>query len=190
MAMMSREAAWELLNRYNSEEHRIKHALTVEGVMRHFAPLFGGDPDDWGVLGLLHDLDYERWPEEHCIKEQELMREAGVDPVLIRAAASHGFGLVCDVEPQSDMEKTLYTIDELTGLIAAACLMRPSRSVLDIELKSVKKKFKTKGFAAGVDRAVIEDGANRMGMSLDEVIEHTILGMREVADAIGLRGNL
>lgn len=190
MSTFTRDDAWNLLCRYNKEDFHLKHALAVEAVMRHFAALRGGDPDEWGTLGLIHDLDFEMFPEEHCKKQQQLMAEAGVDPVLIRAAASHGFGLCCDIEPQSEMEKVLYTIDELTGLISAAVLMRPSRSILDIETKSVKKKFKTKGFAAGVDRSVIEDGAARLGMNLDEVIGETILGMRAVAEEIGLKGDL
>ena len=155
--------------------------------MRHLAGLYPGeDPELWGVVGLLHDLDYEKYPEQHCVKEQEILREAGADEVIIRATASHGYGLCCDIEPVSTMEKVLFTIDELSGLITAAALMRPSHSVLDMEPKSVKKKFKDKRFAAGVDREVIIQGAQRLGMELDAVIAETIQGMREVAEAIGL----
>ena len=183
----TREEAWQLFCRYNESESLKKHALSVEGVMRHFARLLGEpDVEKWGVVGLLHDLDYEKWPEEHCAKVQELLREAEADEDYIHAVASHGWGLCCDVEPVEQMELVLYTIDELTGLVTAAALMRPSHSVMDMELKSVKKKYKDKKFAAGVNRAVIEDGASRLGMDLDEVIWQTVLGMRTVADAIGL----
>ena len=183
----TREEAWQLLCRYNESESLRRHALSVEGVMRHFARLLGEqDEEKWGVVGLLHDLDYEKWPEEHCIRVQALLREADVDEDYIHAIASHGWGLCCNVEPVEQMELVLYTVDELTGLITAAALMRPSHSVMDMELKSVKKKYKDKKFAAGVDRGVIEDGAARLGMDLDEVIWQTVLGMRTVADAIGL----
>lgn len=182
----TREQAWEWLCQYNQSDSLRKHALTVEGVMRHFAALAGEDPEQWGLVGLLHDLDYEQYPEQHCLKVQEILREKGAEEWLIRAVASHGYGMCCDIEPQSRMEKTLFTIDELSGLITAAALMRPSRSVVDLEVKSVKKKFKDKRFAAGVDREVILQGAQRLGMELDNVIAETILGMREVAEAIGL----
>ena len=183
----TREKAWELLTQYNESDSLQKHALTVEGVMRHFAGLYPGeDPELWGVVGLLHDLDYERWPDQHCQKVQELLREKGADEALIRAVASHGYGMCSDIQPQSRLEKTLFTIDELSGLITAAALMRPSRSVIDLEVKSLKKKFKDKRFAAGVDREVIIQGAQRLGMELDDVIAETIQGMREVAEAIGL----
>ena len=154
--------------------------------MRHFAALNGEDPDLWGVVRLLHDLDYEQYPDQHCAKVQEILGEKGVDEAVIRAVASHGYGMCSDIEPLSRLEKTLYTIDELSGLITAAALMRPSRSVMDIEVKSVKKKFKDKRFAAGVDREVIVKGAEGLGMELDAVIAETIRGMQEVAEAIGL----
>ncbi len=186
MMTPAREEAWEWLCQYNESESLRKHALTVEGVMRHFAALAGEDPEEWGIVGLLHDLDYERWPDQHCQKVQELLREKGADEALIRAVASHGYGMCSDIQPQSRLEKTLFTIDELSGLITAAALMRPSRSVIDLEVKSVKKKFKDKRFAAGVDREVIIQGAQRLGMELDDVIAETIQGMREVAEAIGL----
>ena len=182
----TREQAWEWLCEYNESDSLRKHALTVEGVMRHFAALAGEDPDQWGLVGLLHDLDYEKYPDQHCKKVQEILREKGADEALIHAVASHGYGLCCDIEPVTRLEKTLFTIDELSGLITAAALMRPSRSVMDMEVKSVKKKFKDKRFAAGVDREVILQGAQRLGMEMDAVIAETIQGMREVAEAIGL----
>lgn len=182
----NREQAWEWLCQYNQSNSLRKHGLTVEGVMRHFAALNGEDPDLWGVVGLLHDLDYEQYPDQHCAKVQEILGEKGVDEAVIRAVASHGYGMCSDIEPLSRLEKTLYTIDELSGLITAAALMRPSRSVMDIEVKSVKKKFKDKRFAAGVDREVIVKGAEGLGMELDTVIAETIRGMQEVAEAIGL----
>ena len=155
--------------------------------MRHFAGLYPGeDPELWGIVGLLHDLDYEKYPDQHCTKTQEILREKGADEVIVRGTASHGYGLCCDIEPVSTMEKVLFTIDELSGLITAAALMRPSHSVLDMEPKSVKKKFKDKRFAAGVDREVIVKGAEGLGMELDAVIAETIRGMQEVAEAIGL----
>ncbi|MCI8652903.1 MAG: hydrolase [Angelakisella sp.] len=185
----TREQAWQWLCEYNDSESLRKHALTAEGVMRHFATLYPGeDPELWGVVGLLHDLDYEKYPDQHCHKAQEILREKGADEVIIRGVASHGYGLCCDIEPVSTMEKVLFTIDELSGLITAAVLMRPSRSVMDIELKSVKKKFKDKRFAAGVNREVVLQGAERLGMEMDAVITETIKGMQKVADVIGLAG--
>ncbi|MBC5996402.1 HDIG domain-containing protein [Romboutsia ilealis] len=186
----NRDESLELLNEYNKEDHLIKHALSVEGVMKYFARLYNEDEEKWGVAGLLHDLDYGMYPDQHCSKVIEIMEEKGLDKDLIRAVVSHGYGLVCDVKPESNMEKVLYTIDELTGLISATAIMRPSKSVLDLELKSVKKKFKSKGFAEGVNREVIKNGAEMLGMTLDDVINNTILGMREVADNIGLKGEL
>lgn len=186
----TREKAWEIFTEYNKDEHLIKHGLTVEGVMRHFAKLHNGNPDEWGVVGLLHDVDYELYPEEHCKKTIEILNEKGIDEEVIHAIISHGYGLVNDVKPETDMEKVLYTIDELTGLITAAAIMRPSKSVLDITVKSVKKKYKSKGFAAGVNREVIENGCQMLNKELNEVIEETILGMREVAEEIGLKGDI
>ena len=182
----NREEAMELLKEYTKSEALITHAMTVEGVMRHFSRLLGEDEDKWGVIGLLHDLDYELYPEQHCIKVQEVMRERDIDEDYIHAVASHGYGICCDIEPVHIMEKVLYTIDELTGLITAAAIMRPSKSVMDLELKSVKKKYKTKSFAAGVNREVIESGAKILNMDLNYIIEETIQGMREIADSIGL----
>ena len=165
----TREEAWELLTRYNQDEFHLKHAQTVEGVMRYFAQKLGyeDEVDFWGIVGLLHDLDFEQYPEEHCIKSQEIMRAEGLDEAL-----------TVDVKPEKEMEKVLFAVDELTGLIGAAALMRPSRSVQDLELKSVKKKFKTKSFAAGCAREVIEQGAEMLGWSLDDLITDTILAMR------------
>lgn len=184
----TREKAWELLTEYVKSETLQRHAVTVEGVMRHFARLTNENEEEWGVLGLLHDLDYELYPEEHCIKVQEILKEKGFQADFIHAVVSHGYGLCSDVEPETNAEKVLYTIDELTGLIYAAALMRPSKSVMDLELKSVMKKFKSPAFAANVDREVIRDGAARMGKPLEEVVQETILGMREIADQIGLQG--
>lgn len=182
------EQAWALLCEYTKTPALRIHALTVEGVMRHFAGLYGGDVELWGVCGLLHDIDYEQWPNEHCTRCRQLLSDAGVDDLLIRAVASHGWSICSEVEPVSDMEKVLFAVDELTGLITAAAIMRPSRSVMDLELKSVKKKYKSKGFAAGVDRGIIEKGCEMLGRSLDDVITETILGMRECAEQIGLKG--
>ncbi|MEG0999347.1 MAG: hydrolase, partial [Clostridiales bacterium] len=171
---------------YNETESLQKHGLAVEGVMRHFAKINGEDEDKWGIIGLLHDLDYEKYPDEHCAKTREIMTGLDIDEYYIHAIECHGFGMCTDVEPKETMEIVLYTIDELTGLITAAALMRPSKSVMDMELKSVKKKFKDKKFAAGVNRDVISQGADKLGMALDEIIEETIMGMREVHEALGL----
>ena len=184
----SREEAWQLLKEYNQDEHLINHALAVEGVMRHFATLYNEDAEKWGVVGLLHDLDYERYPKEHCEKVIEIMKDRNLDEELIHAVVSHGYGLVNNVKPENNMEKVLYTIDELTGLINATAIMRPSKSVLDLGVKSVKKKFKSNGFAAGVNREVIKNGCEMLDKSLEEVIEETIEGMKSVAKEIGLEG--
>ena len=177
---LTREAAWALLTEYNKEPFHLKHAETVEGVMRCFAEKlgYGEEVGFWGVVGLLHDLDFEQFPEQHCIKEQEIMRERGLDERLIHATASHGYELTVDIRPEHEMEKVLYAVDELTGLIGAVALMRPSKSVLDLELKSVKKKFKTLNFAAGCSRPVIQRGAEMLGWTLDKLISETILAMR------------
>ena len=187
---LERKAAWELLTEYTKTPALLSHALAVEAVMRHFARLNGEDEEVWGVAGLLHDLDYEKYPQEHCKKAEEIMRERGIDEVYIRAMSCHGYGLCTDVKPKSPMEKTLYTVDELAGLINAACLVRPSRSVLDLEVKSLKKKFKDKAFAAGVNREVIKKGCEMLGMDMDDVMREAIEGMKERADEIGLRGAL
>ncbi len=184
----TREQAWALLSRYNEQERTLKHALAVEAVMRHLARKRGQDQDKWGIVGLIHDLDYERWPEQHCAKTAELLRAEGWPEEYIRAAVSHGWGICCDAKPESEMEKALFAIDELTGLVAAAALVRPSRSVLDLTAKSVRKKWKDKRFAAGVSREIIEQGAAMLGVELEELIEDVIAGMREVAEQIGLAG--
>lgn len=187
---LTRDEALALLKEYNESDALVKHGLAVEGVMRHFARKYGEDEEKWGIVGLLHDLDYEKYPDQHCVKVQEIMQERDIDPEIIRAVASHGYGICVDIEPQSQMEKVLYTIDELTGLVNATAIMRPSKSVLDLETKSVKKKFKSKGFAAGVDREIIKKGCERLEMDLGDVVEEVILGMREVCDAIDLRGEV
>ncbi len=180
MSEITRDEAWALLNEYNKESFHLKHAVTVEGVMKYFAKElgYGDEIDFWGNVGLLHDLDFEMYPDEHCIKEQEIMREKGIDERLIHAAASHGYMLTVDIKPEHQMEKVLYAADELTGLIGAAALMRPSKSVQDMELKSVKKKYKNANFAAGCSREVIERGAKMLEWELDYLIEQTILAMR------------
>lgn len=188
--MINREAALALYKKYNQDESLFRHALAVEAVMRHFANLFGEDEEKWGIIGLIHDLDYERYPDQHCIKVKEILTDEGWPEEYIRAVQSHGWEICSDVEPVERMENVLYTIDELTGLITAAALVRPSKSILDLKVKSVKKKWKDKAFAAGVNRAVIEKGAARLGMELDEVIKETIAGMQKVAAEIGLQGNL
>ncbi|MBQ8600863.1 MAG: hydrolase [Clostridia bacterium] len=181
----TREEALLLLKEYNTEPFHIKHALTVEGVMRYFAKELGyaGEEEFWGIVGLLHDLDFEQYPDQHCVKEQELMRARGLDERIIHATASHGYALTVDIEPEHEMEKVLYAVDELTGLIGAVALMRPSKSVSDLELKSVKKKYKTLNFAAGCSREVIERGTAMLGWSLDDLISKTILAMR-ATDAV------
>ncbi|MGN1128017.1 MAG: hydrolase [Candidatus Flemingiibacterium sp.] len=179
---MTRDEAWALLTEFNKDEFHLKHAQIVEGVMRYFARElgFGDEEDFWGIVGLLHDLDFELYPEQHCIKEAELMRERGLDERLIHAVVSHGWSITVDVKPEHEMEKVLYATDELTGLIGADAIMRPSKSVQDMELKSVKKKFKSANFAAGCSREVISRGAELLGWTLDELIERTILAMRTV----------
>lgn len=185
----TREEALELFKRYNKSESLLRHAFAVEGAMRHFAEYFNEDDvEKWALIGLIHDLDYEMYPDQHCIKVQEILKEENYPEEYIRAVASHGYGICCDIEPIERMEKVLYAIDELTGLISAVAILRPSKSVMDLEIKSVKKKWKDKGFAAGVDRSVIEKGIENLGMDKDEVIMQTILGMRKVAEEIGLKG--
>lgn len=177
---LNREQALELLKTYNKEPFHIQHALTVEGVMRWYAQAlgYGEDADFWATVGLLHDTDFENWPEEHCQKAPELLRAAGVGEDMIHAICSHGYGLCCDVEPTHEMEKVLFAADELTGLIGAAALMRPSKSVMDMEVSSIKKKFKDKKFAAGCSRDVISQGAERLGWELNELFEKTLSAMQ------------
>ena len=178
----TRDEAMELLKEYNTDPFNIKHALIVEGVMKYFARKLGyGDEEEfWGLVGLLHDLDFEKYPDEHCIREQEIMRERGIDERIIRATASHGYYITVDIRPEHEMEKVLYATDELTGLIGAVAIMRPSKSVDDLELKSVKKKYKNAKFAAGCSREVIEKGAEMLGWTLEDLISDTILAMREI----------
>ena len=175
---LTREQAMGLLRKYNTEPFHIQHALTVEGVMRWFAQESGEDADFWGLCGLLHDVDFEKWPEQHCRKAPELLAEVNASAEMVHAICAHGYGICCDVEPTAQMEKILFAADELTGLIGAAARMRPSKSVMDMELSSLKKKFKDKKFAAGCSRDVIRTGADRLGWSLDELMEKTILAMR------------
>ena len=184
----TRPQAYSLLTQYNQNEGLIKHALAVEGVMRYAARKRGEDEDKWGIIGLIHDLDYEQFPEKHCRKTEEILEENHWPQEYIRAAISHGWGICNDVEPRSELEKVLYAVDELTGLVATTALVRPSKSVMDLKAKSVKKKWKDKRFAAGVDRSIIEKGCNMLGMELTELITDTIMGMREVAAVIGLQG--
>ena len=184
--VISREAALAALREYNKEPFHIQHALTVEGVMRWYANElgYGDEADFWATAGLLHDIDFEMWPEEHCVKAPELLKKADCGDDLIHAVCSHGYGLCCDVEPEHEMEKVLFAADELTGLIGAAAKMRPSKSVMDMEVSSLKKKFKDKKFAAGCSRDVIRTGAERLGWTLEELMEKTILAMRSCEASI------
>ena len=184
----TREEAYQLLTEYNKSDRLIKHALAVEGVMRYFARKRGEDEEKWGIIGLVHDLDYEQFPEEHCHKSEEILKEKGWPEEYIRAVVSHGWGLCSEVEPQTELEKVLYAIDELTGLVVTTALVRPSKSVMDVKIKSVKKKWKDKRFAAGVDRSIIEKGAQMLGMELTDLLTDTLAGMQEVAEEIGLKG--
>lgn len=183
----TREDAYELLKTYNKSENLIKHALAVEGVMRYMARKQGADEEKWGIVGLIHDLDYEQYPEEHCRKTEAILKSHHWPEEYIRAAVSHGWGICVDVEPQTELEKILYTVDELTGLVVTTALVRPSKSVMDLKAKSVKKKWKDKRFAAGVNRDIIEKGAGMLGVDLTELITDTIMGMRDVAQEIGLK---
>ena len=185
-AYPERTAAMELLRKYNSEPFHIQHAWTVEGTMRWYANElgYGEDADFWATVGLLHDVDFGSWPEQHCLKAPELLAEIGCSEEFIHAVCSHGYGICCDVEPEHEMEKVLFAADELTGLIGAAARMRPSKSCQDMELSSLKKKFKDKKFAAGCSRDVIKTGAERLGWELDVLMEKTILAMRSCEDAV------
>ncbi len=186
----TREEALAILKEYNKSGSLLKHAYSVEGVMRYIARKRGEDEEKWGIVGLMHDLDYEQFPEQHCTKTKEILEGYSWPEEYIRAVVSHGWGICSDVKPESTMEKTLYAIDELTGLITANAMVRPSKSVMDMTVKSVKKKWKSPSFAAGVDREIIQKGAGMLGVSIEEIIEDTIMGMREVADSIGLKGNI
>jgi predicted hydrolase (HD superfamily) len=187
-AIPTRQEALTLLHEHNKSDSLRKHALSVEAVMRYIARKRGEDEEKWGIIGLIHDLDYERFPDQHCTKTREILEEQSWPEEYIRAAVSHGWGICSDVEPKTALEKTLYTIDELTGLIAASALVRPSKSVMDLTVKSVMKKWKSPAFAAGVNRSIIEKGAEMLGIELAELIEDVIMGMRDVADEIGLKG--
>lgn len=184
----TRDEALTLLKEFNHTSSLVKHALAVEGVMRYMARKRGEDEEKWGIIGLVHDLDYERYPEQHCKKTKEILTERGWPEDYIHAIMSHGWGLVTDIKPEDEMEKVLYAIDELTGLIVATALVRPSKSVLDMKVKSLKKKWKDKSFAAGVNREVIQNGAQMLGLELDDLFSDTIMAMREVAEAIDLKG--
>ncbi len=182
----TRDEALSLLKEFNTNTSLINHALAVEGVMRYMARKHGEDEEKWGIIGLVHDLDYEQFPEEHCKKTEQILKERNWPEEYIRAIVSHGWGICSDVEPQTTLEKTLFAIDELTGLITACALVRPSKSVMDTKTKSVRKKWKVSHFAAGADRSIIEKGASMLGVELNELIEDAIMGMREVAKEIGL----
>lgn len=189
-AQMTREEALELLKKYNQDPFHIQHGLTVEGVMKWYAKELGyqEDAEYWGIVGLLHDIDFEQYPEEHCIKAPELLKAAGAGEDMIHAVCSHGYQLTVEIKPEHEMEKVLYAVDELTGLIGAAALMRPSKSVQDMEVKSVKKKFKNHSFAAGCSREVIQKGAEMLGWELDQLIEKTIYAMRSCEDSCNKEG--
>lgn len=184
--MIKREEALELLKKYNKEDFHIHHGLTVEAVMRYLAEKhgYGEEADFWAMCGLLHDIDFEMWPDEHCVKAPELLREAGVDEDMIHAIVSHGYGECCDVAPEHEMEKILFAVDELTGLVGAAALMRPSKSTKDMELKSLKKKFKDKRFAAGCSREIITKGAEQLGWELEQLQAETLEAMQATEDAV------
>lgn len=190
MAAPDRNQAYQLLLQYNTSQHLIRHALAVEAVMRFFAQKYGHDPEKWGIIGLIHDLDYDCYPEQHCTKTKEILAQEGWPEDWIRSVISHGWGICSEVEPEHFMEKVLFTTDELTGLVAASALIRPSKSIFDLEVASVKKRWKTKGFAAGVNREIIEKGAGMLQMDIDTIIADTIEGMRSVAKEIGLAGSL
>jgi len=184
-----RDSAMVLLKKYNKTERMIKHALSVEAVMRHFALRYGEDEEKWGIIGLIHDLDYEMFPENHCTKTKEILEQNHWPDEYIRAVVSHGWGICSDVEPISDLEKVLYSVDELSGLVSATALVRPSKSIMDLSAKSVKKKWKDKSFSAGVDRSIIEKGAAMLNIEITELINETIKGMQKVASDIGLKGD-
>ena len=182
----TREIALDLFKKYNKSESLLKHALSVEGVMRYMAKKGGEDEEKWGIIGLIHDLDYEMYPDQHCIMTEKILKENNWPEEYITAVLSHGWGLVTDVKPVSLLERTIYAVDELTGLVATSALVRPSKSVMDMEARSVKKKWNDRRFAAGVDRSVIEQGAEMLGVNLDDLITDCIMGMRTVAKEIGL----
>lgn len=188
MKTPTREEAFKLLTEYTKSTSLIKHALSVEATMRYFAKKNNQDEEKWGIIGLVHDLDYDMFPEQHCTKTKEILLQNNWPEDYIRAIMSHGWGTATDVEPKTLLEKTLYTIDELTGLVTTTALVRPSKSLMDLTAKSVKKKWKDKKFAAGVNRSIIEKGAQMLGIEISDLITDTIMGMREVAEEIGLNG--
>jgi putative nucleotidyltransferase with HDIG domain len=189
-ALPTRDTAIELFKKYNKSESLYRHALSVESVMRYMARKYGEDEEKWGIIGLIHDLDYEMFPDQHCKMTEKILKENNWPDEYIRAVMSHGYGIITDVEPVSLLEKTIFAVDELTGLVATSALVRPSKSVMDMEARSVQKKWNDKRFAAGVDRSVIEKGAEMLGVSLNELITDCIIGMREVATDIGLKGTV
>ena len=184
MLPFTRDQALSLLKKYNAEPFHVRHGLTVEAVMRQFALKNGQDPELWGMVGLLHDVDFEKYPDRHCLEAPAMLREIGAPEDFIRAVCSHGYGLCVDIKPESDMEKTLFAVDELTGLIGAAVLMRPSRSAQDMDVKSLKKKFKDKRFAAGCSREVIQQGADMLGIELDQLLSDTLEAYKACEDEI------
>jgi putative nucleotidyltransferase with HDIG domain len=188
--MPSREEAIRLWREQNDDESLFRHALSVEAALRYFAAKEGEDPDYWGIVGILHDIDYQRHPDEHLKHARPILQAAGIPEDMIRAVESHGWGICSDVEPLRKMEKVLFAVDELTGFIAACCYVRPSKSVLDLEVKSVRKKWGAAAFAAGVNRGVVEKGAAMLALGLDELIQETILALRPAAEAVGLKGSL
>lgn len=190
MALVDRDSAWRLLKTHVTSEQLIKHAVAVEASMAYFARQFGEDEEQWRVIGICHDIDYEKYPDEHLQHARKLLEEADWPEYYIRAVLSHGWSICTDVKPETRLEKTLFTVDELTGLVSASALVRPSKSILDMKAKSVKKKWNSRAFSAGVDRSIIERGAAMLDMDLNEVITWTILGMREAADELGLRGTV
>jgi len=186
----TREEALKLLHQYNESDSLRKHAYAVEGVMRYIAKKRGEDEEKWGIIGLVHDLDYEKYPDQHCTRTREILEKEGWPEEYIRAIVSHGWGICSDVEPKTVLEKTLYAIDELTGLVTANAMVRPSKSIMDMTVKSVRKKWKSPAFAAGVNRSIIQKGADMLGVEIGELIEDTIMGMRQVADETGLKGDV
>ncbi len=186
----TRQQAFELLLKYNETPSLIKHGLAVEATMKHFARFFNEDEEKWGVIGLIHDLDYEKYPDEHCVITEKILKEADWPEEYIRAALSHAWGICNDIKPESLLERTLFTIDELTGLVTTSALVRPTKSILDMKAKSVKKKWNNKNFAAKIDRSIIEKGAKMLEMDLTEIISLTIEGMAKIADQLELDGRL
>ena len=183
---ITRDEAFELLKKYNKEAFHIRHAITLEKVLMWYADKLGYESESeyWGIVGLLHDIDFELYPDEHCKKAVDLLKEGGVNESIIRSVCSHGYGICSDIKPEHEMEKVLFAVDELTGLINAAALMRPSKSTKDMELKSLKKKFKSKGFAAGCDRDIIKRGAEMLGMELNDLLKDTLEAMKDCKDEI------